>query len=246
MQSRADPKIYAVQTSTTTVARCILMTTDPGDLILDPTCGSGTTAYVAEQWGRRWIAIDTSRVALALARTRLMAAKYPYYLLADSPDGIRKEAELTGQVPPPHETEGDIRKGFVYKRVPHVTLKSIANNPDIGEGMTPAQIDQAVARHAEQETLYDKPYEDNGRIRVSGPFTVESLSPASRDLDWRGVAAHRGRRCRPFDRRFRDDDPRQPEEGGRAEHCQERAPQVRHARALRRHLAAGDGHVCRR
>jgi adenine-specific DNA-methyltransferase len=107
------------------------MTTDPGDLVLDPTCGSGTTAYVAEQWGRRWITIDTSRVALALARTRLLAARYPYYLLADSPDGIKKEADLTGQNSPPHQTEGDIRKGFVYKRVPHVTLKSIANNPDI-------------------------------------------------------------------------------------------------------------------
>ena len=107
------------------------MTTDPGDLVLDPTCGSGTTAYVAEQWGRRWITCDTSRVALALARTRLMAAKYPYYLLADSPEGIKKEAELTGKMPPSHKTEDDIRKGFVYKRVPHVTLKSIANNPDI-------------------------------------------------------------------------------------------------------------------
>ncbi len=153
------------------------MTTDPGDLVLDPTCGSGTTAYVAEQWGRRWITIDTSRVALALARTRLMAARYPYYLLADSPEGIKKEAELTGQRPPDYNTEGDIRKGFVYKRVPHVTLKSIANNPDIKEGMTREQIDAAIARHAETETLYDQPYEDNKRIRVSGPFTVESLSP---------------------------------------------------------------------
>ena len=114
------------------------MTTDPGDLVLDPTCGSGTTAYVAEQWGRRWITCDTSRVALALARTRLMAAKYPYYLLADSPEGIKKETELTGKMPPEYKTEGDIKKGFVYKRVPHVTLKSIANNPDIKEGMTRA------------------------------------------------------------------------------------------------------------
>ena len=129
------------------------MTTDPGDLVLDPTCGSGTTAYVAEQWGRRWITIDTSRVALALARTRLMAAKYPYYLLADSPEGIKKEAELTGQLPPPHKTEDDIRKGFVYKRVPHITLKSIANNPDIKEGMTREQIDVAIARHADIEML---------------------------------------------------------------------------------------------
>jgi adenine-specific DNA-methyltransferase len=169
--------IYVVQTAPRVIERCILMTTDPGDLVLDPTCGSGTTAYVAEQWGRRWITIDTSRVALALARTRLMAARYPYYLLADSPEGIEKEAELTGQRPPPHATENDIRKGFVYKRVPHVTLKSIANNPDIKEGMTRAEIDGAVARYADQEVLYDQPYVDNKRIRVSGPFTVESLSP---------------------------------------------------------------------
>ena len=107
------------------------MTTDPGDLVLDPTCGSGTTAYVSEQWGRRWITCDTSRVALALARTRLMAAKYPYYLLADSPEGIQKETELTGKIPPEYKTAGDIRKGFVYERVPHVTLKSIANNAEI-------------------------------------------------------------------------------------------------------------------
>ena len=153
------------------------MTTDPGDLVLDPTCGSGTTAYVAEQWGRRWITCDTSRVALALARTRLMAAKYPYYLLADSPEGIKKEAELTGKMPPEYKTEDDIRKGFVYKRVPHVTLKSIANNPDIKEGMTRQQIDAAIARNAETETLYDQPYEDNKRVRVCGPFSVESLSP---------------------------------------------------------------------
>jgi adenine-specific DNA-methyltransferase len=173
----AVAQVYVVQTATKFIERCLLMTTDAGDLVLDPTCGSGTTAYVAEQWGRRWITIDTSRVALALARTRLMASKFPYFLLADSPEGVRKEAVLTGQVPPPHETEGDIRKGFVYKRVPHVTLKSIANNPDIKEGMTRAQIDQAIARHAEQETLYDKPYEDSSRVRVAGPFTVESLSP---------------------------------------------------------------------
>ena len=153
------------------------MTTDPGDLVLDPTCGSGTTAYVAEQWGRRWITCDTSRVALALARTRLMAAKYPYYLLADSPDGVRKEAELTGKIPPAYKTEGDIKKGFVYERVPHVTLKSIANNPDIKEGMTREAIDAAIAKHADVETLFDQPYEDKKRLRVSGPFTVESLSP---------------------------------------------------------------------
>jgi len=166
-----------VETSTKVVERCILMTTDPGDLVLDPTCGSGTTAYVAEQWGRRWITTDTSRVALALARTRLMTGRFPYYLLADSPDGVKKEAELTGAVPPDRQTAGDIRAGFVYRRVPHVTLKSIANNPDIREGMTRAEIDAAIARHADTETLYDRPYEDTGRVRVTGPFTVESLSP---------------------------------------------------------------------
>ncbi|MCL4542000.1 MAG: site-specific DNA-methyltransferase [Chloroflexi bacterium] len=169
--------IYVVQTDPRVIERCLLMTTDPGDLVLDPTCGSGTTAYVAEQWGRRWITCDTSRVALALARTRLMSARYPYYLLADSPEGIKKEAELTGKTPPDYKTENDIRKGFVYKRVPHVTLKSIANNPDIVEGMTREEIDTAIARHAESETLYDQPYEDPKRIRVTGPFTVESLSP---------------------------------------------------------------------
>jgi len=153
------------------------MPTDPGDLVLDLTCGSGTTAYVAEQWGRRWITVDTSRVALALARTRLMGAKYPYFLLADSPEGVNKEAEVTGKIPPEYKTDGDIRRGFVYKRVPHVTLKSIANNPDIKEGMTREEIDAAVQRHADTEMLFDKPYEDNKRIRVSGPFTVESLSP---------------------------------------------------------------------
>jgi adenine-specific DNA-methyltransferase len=177
IQSRSDPKIYVVQTNAEVVKRAILMTTDPGDLVLDPTCGSGTTAYVAEQWGRRWITCDTSRVALALARTRLMAAKYPYYLLADSPEGIKKEKELTGKSPPEHTTENDIKKGFVCKRVPHVTLKSIANNSDITEGMTRQQIDAAIARHADTETLFDQPYEDNKRVRVCGPFSVESLSP---------------------------------------------------------------------
>jgi len=170
-------KVYVVQTGLTVIRRCLLMTTDPGDLVLDPTCGSGTTAYVAEQWGRRWITCDTSRVALALARTRLMAAKYAYYLLADSPEGIKKEAELTGKMPPDYKTQDDIRKGFVYKRVPHVTLKSIANNPDITEGMTRQQIDAAIAKHADTETLFDQPYEDNKRVRVCGPFSVESLSP---------------------------------------------------------------------
>jgi adenine-specific DNA-methyltransferase len=229
-------KVYVVQTATKIIARCLLMTTDPGDLVLDPTCGSGTTAYVAEQWGRRWITIDTSRVALALARTRLMSAKYPYYLLIDSPEGIHKEAEITKQIPPTPlsnggkiKTENDIRKGFVYKRVPHITLKAIANNPEIDtihakwqlqlepirtelnqllkksweEWEIPREteakwsekakellakwweirqqrqqeIDESIARNADTELLYDLPYEDNKRIRVTGPFTVESLSP---------------------------------------------------------------------
>lgn len=129
--SRSEEKTYVVQSAAKLVERCLLMSTDPGDLVLDPTCGSGTTAYVAEQWGRRWITCDTSRVALALARTRLMAAKYPYYLLADSPEGLKKEAEITGKMVPSYQSDGDIRKGFVYKRVPHVTLKSIANNEEI-------------------------------------------------------------------------------------------------------------------
>lgn len=153
------------------------MTTDPGDLVLDPTCDSGTTAYVAEQWGRRWITCDTSRVALALARTRLMAAKYPYYLLADSPEGLKKEAEITGKMVPNFQTDCDIRKGFVCKRVSHISSGSIANTPDIKEGMTQQAIDAAIAKHAERQILYDQPYEDKKRLRVSGPFTVESLSP---------------------------------------------------------------------
>jgi adenine-specific DNA-methyltransferase len=173
----AEARSYVVQTNPIVVERCILLCSDPGDLVVDPTSGSGTTARVAEQWGRRWIMIDTSRVALALARTRLMAGKYPYYLLADSQQGVAKEAELTSQIPPTYKTDDDIRKGFVYKRVPHVTLKSIANNPDIEVGMSREEVDAAIARHAETELLYDRPYEDNKRIRVTGPFTVESLSP---------------------------------------------------------------------
>jgi adenine-specific DNA-methyltransferase len=189
----AADMIYVVQTNRRIIERCLLMTTDPGDLVLDPTCGSGTTAYVAEQWGRRWITIDTSRVALALARTRLMAAKFPYYLLSDSPEGERKLLECGDSSPlsaaatsrgdsqtadksaaekagassrtpnstPNNIPNNDIKKGFVYKRVPHVTLKSIANNPDIKEGMTRAEIDAAIARHADTELLYDQPYEDN-------------------------------------------------------------------------------------
>jgi adenine-specific DNA-methyltransferase len=123
--------VYVVQTHPGIIARCIQMTTDPGDLVLDPTCGSGTTGTVAEQWGRRWITIDTSRVALALARARIMAARYPYYLLSDSPDGQRKEAELSSRAYVEKPTYGDLRHGFVYERVPHVTLKSIANNAEI-------------------------------------------------------------------------------------------------------------------
>jgi adenine-specific DNA-methyltransferase len=172
-----DDKIYVVQTNSKVIERCLLMTTDPGDLVLDPTCGSGTTAYVAEQWGRRWITTDTSRVALALARTRLMTGRFPYYLLADSPEGAKKESEISNRLISNTRFENDIRKGFVYQRVPHVTLKSIANNPDIKEGMSREEIDRAILRHAETETLYDKPYEDKGRLRVTGPFTVESLSP---------------------------------------------------------------------
>jgi adenine-specific DNA-methyltransferase len=224
-----DEKIYVVQTGSKTVERCILMTTDPGDLVLDPTCGSGTTAYVAEQWGRRWITIDTSRVALALARSRIMGARYPYYLLADSPEGQMKEAEVTRSAPRTTPTHGNIRQGFVYERVPHITLKSIANNAEIdviwekwqetleplraalnkalsksweeweipreAEDKWPAaakdahgkwwqariarqkEIDASIAAKAEFEYLYDKPYTDSSRVRVAGPFTVESLSP---------------------------------------------------------------------
>jgi adenine-specific DNA-methyltransferase len=233
--------VYVVQTNTDIVQRCVLMTTDPGDLVLDPTCGSGTTAYVAEQWGRRWITLDTSRVALALARARIMGARYPYYLLADSRDGQIKEAEVTRTVPSSQPTRGNIRHGFVYERVPHITLKSIANNSEIDviwdkwqekleplreqlnkslgttweEWQIPRSLDEAkrnpgfkapspdsaaaasgllaewwqariarqkeidasIAAKAEFEYLYDKPYEDKKKVRVAGPFTVESLSP---------------------------------------------------------------------
>jgi adenine-specific DNA-methyltransferase len=174
---RPGDKLYIVQTNPKIIERILLMTTDPGDLVLDPTCGSGTTAYVAEQWGRRWITTDTSRVAITLARQRLMGAKLPYYLLADSAAGRAKERELTGEPAAGGPTADDVRKGFVYKRVPHVTLKSIANNPDIVEGMSRAQIDAAIARHAETEVLYDQPYVDTKRVRVTGRFTVESISP---------------------------------------------------------------------
>ena len=155
VQSRSDPKVYVVQSSTEIIARCILMNTDPGDLVFDPTCGSGTTAYVAEQWGRRWITCDTSRVALTLAKQRLMTAVFDYYELA-------------------HPQEG-VGSGFRLRTLPHVTLKSIANNPDIREGMARAHIDAAIARHAPQETLYDRPLTDRTKKRVSGPFTVEAV-----------------------------------------------------------------------
>jgi adenine-specific DNA-methyltransferase len=185
-----EDKKYVVQTAAKVIQRCMLMSTDPGDLVLDPTCGSGTTAYVAEQWGRRWITVDTSRVALALARQRLMGARFPWYLLADSAEGRRKEGALTGAPLPPAEVTGDIRHGFVYERVQHVTLKSIANNPDIKEGMSREQIDAAIRRQADYELLYDKPCEDGKRVRVSGPFTVESLSP-HRSLAFVGSAVDR-------------------------------------------------------
>ncbi len=232
----ASEKLYVVQTNAKIIERCLLMTTDPGDLVLDPTMGSATTAYVAEQWGRRWITIDTSRVALALARTRLMSARYPYYLLADSPEGSQKEMEVSGVIPQPRSYSNDVKQGFVYERVPHITLRDIANNEEIDtiyeqwqsyleerrvwlnstlsmaweewevprelpnpadEGAAQAiaeaqgvfneywqarrerqkQIDDSISRNSEREVLYDRPYEDRRKIRVSGSFTVESLSP---------------------------------------------------------------------
>ncbi len=181
---KSTESVYVVQTQPDVIQRCLLMATDPGDLVLDPTCGSGTTAYVAEQWGRRWITIDTSRVALALARTRLMAAKFPYYRIAGALHPAANAAGSPGLGEPAASAAGcgtaagspDIRRGFVYRQVPHVTLKSIANNPDIKEGMTRQEIDAAFRKHADTETLYDQ-YEDKGVLRVTGPFTVESLSP---------------------------------------------------------------------
>ena len=160
----ASAKAYVVETYSKVIQRCLLMTTDPGDLVFDPTCGSGTTAYVAEQWGRRWITCDTSRVAVTLAKQRLMTAAFDYYELARPEEGVGS--------------------GFRYKTVPHVTLKSIANNPDIREGMTRAEIDAAIARHAPQETLYDQPFVDRSKARVTGPFTVEAVpAPAVKPLD---------------------------------------------------------------
>lgn len=171
-----DP-IFVVQTNTKVVERCMLMTSDPGDLVLDPTCGSGTTAFVAEQWGRRWITVDTSRVAIALARQRLVGAAFPYYLLADSAAGRAKESEISPNPLPPAVPTGDIRHGFVYERMPRITLAAIANNPDINDGMSREEIDAAIKRHAEYELLWDRPFEDKKIVRVTGPFTVESLSP---------------------------------------------------------------------
>ena len=220
---------YVVQTSERIVQRCILASTDPGDLVLDPTCGSGTTAYVAEQWGRRWITIDTSRVALALTRARIMGARYPYYLLSDSHHGQVKQAEIERRIPSETSTYGDIRQGLVYERVPHITLRAIANNAEVDVIWQDAQrdlepireelnrilgesweeweiprdaeetwphestrlhaqwwerriarqkeIDASIAAKADYEYLYDKPYEDKGKVRVAGPFTVESISP---------------------------------------------------------------------
>lgn len=170
-------KTFVVQTSTRVIERCLLMTTDPGDLVLDPTCGSGSTAVVAEEWGRRWITCDTSRVSLALARTRLMTTKFPYYLLADSVEGKKKEEEVSGQLQDKSALEEDIRKGFVYKRVPHVTLKSIVGAEGLTADLSRAAARQAIARASEFEILYDQPYEDSKRLRVCGPFSVESLSP---------------------------------------------------------------------
>jgi adenine-specific DNA-methyltransferase len=175
--SWGEDKIYVVQTTIKVYERCLLMASDPGDLVLDPTCGSGTTAVAAEALGRRWITMDTSRVAVALTRTRLAALRLPYYLLADSEAGALKEADITGRPSTSTTFGNDVRKGFVYKRVPHIMLRDIAQNPDIGEGMSRVEIEQAIARHSHQELLFDQPYEDRRTVRVCGPFTVESLSP---------------------------------------------------------------------
>ena len=267
-----------------------LMATDPGDLVLDPTCGSGTTAYVAEQWGRRWITIDTSRVALALARARIMGARYPFYLLADSREGQLKEAEVTRTAPSSQPVHGNIRHGFVYERVPHITLKSIANNAEIDviwdkwqakleplrESLNTAlkktwqeweipreadakwpeaakklhadwwqariarqkEIDASIAAKAEFEYLYDKPYEDKKKVRVAGPFTVESLSPHRVlgvdendeliDPLKKTGAEYGGKQS------FRPDDPGKPEDRRRAAGAQGRPDHLHRAYALAR------------
>jgi len=225
----APDQIYVVQTNERVVERCLLLASDPGDLVLDPTCGSGTTAYVAEQWGRRWITIDTSRIALALARARIMSAQYPYYLLLDSAEGQLKEIEITGSAPSSTPVRQNIRHGFVYHRKAHITSSVIANNAEIDviwgkyeptleslrqqfnqltkmnseeweiprsaddawpddvknlhaqfwqqRNARQKEIDSSVAMHAEFERLYHKPYDDKRKVRVAGPFTVESLSP---------------------------------------------------------------------
>lgn len=276
--SFTENKVYVVQTAPKVVERCLLMTTDPGDLALDPTCGSGTTAFVAEQWGRRWITIDTSRVSMTLARTRIMAGRYPYYILSDSIEGQKKESEITRLPVFSDQTYGRLSYGFVYERAPHITMGNIARNTEIDtiwdkfqpqleelktalnkilgtefeEWEIPRQpgtpwtdknaklhaavcvanteknkltalaklnksikrqytvsdlpehpfdlwenteaialhqqwwelriarqqeIDASIAAKADQEYLYDKPYEDKKKVRVAGPFTVESLSP---------------------------------------------------------------------
>ena len=227
--SNSDPKRYVVQTDTNVIQRCLLMATDPGDIVFDPTCGSGTTATVAEHWGRRWITADTSRVSLALARSRLMTMKYPYYILMDSHEGRIKEQEISGKIISENGIRNDIRQGFVCERSPRVMLKKIASNSEIdviwdnfqsrleplrnrlnsaleesweeweipseadndwsSEAITAHEewsklrierqetIDRSIAKKADIELLYDRPYEDNSKVRVTGPFTVESLSP---------------------------------------------------------------------
>jgi adenine-specific DNA-methyltransferase len=175
--SFTEEQVYVVQTGVKVIQRCVLMATDPGDLVLDPTCGSGTTAFVSEQWGRRWITVDTSRVALALARERLMSARFPWYTLADSPEGHARLEQLAGSPLARSTFSHDVQRGFVYERVPHITLGSIANNPDIVDGMPAAALDAAIRRHGDVEELVDRPYEEDYKIRVAGPFTVESLSP---------------------------------------------------------------------
>lgn len=225
----ATDKLYVVQTSDKIIQRCLLMTTDPGDLVLDSTCGSGTTAVVAEQWGRRWITTDTSRISLALARARLMGAHFDWYLLKDSPEGAKKELETSGRDIGKDHYGHNVRNGFVLDRVPHITLGGIANNSEIDEiwqswqeqleplraqmnsasgndfeeweipheadpGWPAAaigahdkwwqarigrqqEIDASIARNAETEYLHDRPFKQAGTVRVTGPFTVESLSP---------------------------------------------------------------------
>ncbi len=225
----AAEKSYVVETNSKVIQKCLLLASDPGDLVLDPTCGSGTTAFIAEQWGRRWITIDTSRVALALARARIMGARYSYYLLKDSREGLLKEAELSGNIPTIIPTYENIRQGFVYERGSHIMLSTITKNNEIDviwdkfqKLMEPlleqfnnavgqsredwevprdaeeswseqaknlhkkwwqlrltcqSELDASIVANSDYEYLYDKPYEDNKKVRVAGPFTVESLSP---------------------------------------------------------------------